>query len=281
MAKVKRQIITIDEERCDGCGNCVPACVEGALQVIDGKARLVRQSYCDGLGACLGDCPQDALHVTTLEVEAYDEPAVLGYLQQTAPEAVERHVAHLREHGTPALAPERTPVPEAKRSGSVGASVQSSYKPATKPQPTAIPLCPSVQVKAWDEGPTTKNEPEQGRVRSELRQWPVQLHLVPVRAPFFHGADLTLVADCVPFANPNLHADFLRDSAIAVGCPKLDDAQAYVDKVTQILQSNDIRSLKVAYMEVPCCRGLVFIAERALALSGKVIPFETEIVSIQ
>ena len=95
MAKVKRQIITIDEEKCDGCGNCVPACVEGALQVIDGKARLVKQSYCDGLGACLGDCPQDALHVTTLEVEAYDEPAVLGYLQQTAPEAVERHVEHL------------------------------------------------------------------------------------------------------------------------------------------------------------------------------------------
>ena len=99
MAKVKRQIITIDEEKCDGCGNCVPACVEGALQVIDGKARLVKQSYCDGLGACLGDCPQDALHVTTLEVEAYDEPAVLGYLQQTAPEAVERHVEHLRAHG--------------------------------------------------------------------------------------------------------------------------------------------------------------------------------------
>ena len=96
MTKVKRQIITIDEEKCDGCGNCVPACVEGALQVIDGKARLVKQSYCDGLGACLGDCPQDALHVTTLEVEAYDEPAVLGYLQQTAPDTVERHVEHLR-----------------------------------------------------------------------------------------------------------------------------------------------------------------------------------------
>ena len=258
MAKVKRQIITIDEEKCDGCGNCVPACVEGALQVIDGKARLVKESYCDGLGACLGDCPQDALHVTTLEVEAYDEPAVLGYLRQAAPDAVERHVEHLRAHG-----------------------MQSSYTPAAKAQPAAIPLCPSVQMRAWDEGRTTKDEPVQGRVKSELRQWPVQLHLVPVRAPYFQGADLTLVADCVPFANPNMHADLLRDSAIAVGCPKLDDGQAYINKVTQILQSNDIRSLKVAYMEVPCCRGLVFIAQQALALSGKDIPFTTEIVTIQ
>jgi len=258
MAKVKRQIITIDEEKCDGCGNCVPACVEGALQVIDGKARLVKESYCDGLGACLGDCPQDALHVTTLEVEAYDEPAVLGYLQQAAPEAVERHVEHLRAHG-----------------------MQSSYAPAAKPQPAAIPLCPSVQMKVWDEGSTPKDEPGQSRVKSELRQWPVQLHLVPVRAPYFQGAELTLIADCVPFASPNMHADLLRDSAIAVGCPKLDDGQAYINKVTQILQSNDIRSLKVAYMEVPCCRGLVFIAQQALALSGKDIPFTTEIVTIQ
>ena len=271
MTKVKRQIITIDEEKCDGCGNCVPACVEGALQVIGGKARLVKQSYCDGLGACLGDCPQDALHVTTLEVEAYDEPAVLGYLQQTAPEAVERHVADLRAHGTPALAPER----------SAGASVQSSHTPAVKPQPAAIPLCPSVQMKAWDEGPTTKDEPAQGRVKSELRQWPVQLHLVPTQAPFYQDTNLTLVADCVPFANPNMHADLLADSAIAVGCPKLDDGNAYVRKVAQILANNDVRSLKVAYMEVPCCRGLVMIAQQALTLSGKDIPFTTELVSIQ
>ena len=258
MATVKRQIITIDEEKCDGCGNCVPACVEGALQVIDGKARLVKQSYCDGLGACLGDCPQDALHVTALEVEAYDEPAVLGYLRQTAPGAVERHVAHLRQHG-----------------------MASSYQPAAKPQPAAIPLCSSMQVKAWDEGMTAYDEAAQGRVKSELRQWPVQLHLVPTQAPFYQGADLTLIADCVPFANPNMHADLLRDSAIAVGCPKLDDGNAYVRKVAQILANNDVRSLKVAYMEVPCCRGLVFIAEQALALSGRDIPFKTEIVSIQ
>lgn len=257
MTKVKRQIITIDEEKCDGCGNCVPACVEGALQIIDGKARLVQESFCDGLGACLGDCPQGALHVTTLEVEAYDEPAVLGYLHEKDPALVDRHVAHLREHG-----------------------IESSYKSVTGDRRAAIPLCPSVQVRGWDEGQAPKEGPESGRARSELRQWPVQLHLLPVRAPFFQGADLTLVADCVPFANPNMHADFLRNSAIAVGCPKLDDAQAYIGKLTQILQNNDIRSLKVAYMEVPCCRGLVFIAQQALAASGKRIPLQMSLVTI-
>ena len=258
MAKVKRQIITIDEEKCDGCGNCVPACVEGALQVIDGKARLVKQSYCDGLGACLGDCPQDALHVTTLEVEAYDEPAVLGYLQQTAPEAVERHVEHLRAHG-----------------------MQSSYTPRGQSAAGRHPALPfgadaGVGRRTNDEGRTG------GRAASSrsCASGPCSFTWCPRRRPSIR-ADLTLIADCVPFANPNMHADLLRDSAIAVGCPKLDDGQAYINKVTQILQSNDIRSLKVAYMEVPCCRGLVFIAQQALALSGKDIPFETEIVSIQ
>jgi hypothetical protein len=135
-------------------------------------------------------------------------------------------------------------------------------------------------VHAWAEGQPMTGAAEQGRVKSELRQWPVQLHLLPVRAPFFHDADLTLIADCVPFANPNMHADFVRGSAIAVGCPKLDDAQAYIGKVMQILQNNDIRSLKVAYMEVPCCRGLVFIAQQALKASGKNIPLDIIIVPI-
>lgn len=261
MAKVRRQIITIDEEKCDGCGNCVPACVEGALQVIDGKARLVKESYCDGLGACLGDCPQDALHVVELEVESYDEPAVLGYLAQTAPHMVERHIEHLRAHGMTSVA-------------------QPVAQPTARPAAAAIPLCPSVQVTAWEE-PVKEDASAQGpRVRSELRQWPVQLHLIPPGAPFLQGATLTLIADCVPFANPNMHADLMVDTAIAVGCPKLDDGRAYIQKLTEILQRSDVRSLRVAYMEVPCCRGLVFIAQQALQASGKEIPFETLLVNI-
>ena len=273
MARVKRQIITIDEEKCDGCGNCVPSCAEGALQVVDGKARLVKESFCDGLGACLGECPQGALNVVSMEVDAYDEPGVLDYLHAKSPDLVERHVAHLREHG-----------------------IESSYKPAAQPQPAMIPLhmaastkpaaapfpaCPSAQPRQWQAAqPAVSDAVAPPQLKSELRQWPVQLHLVPVRAPFFQGVTLTLIADCVPFANPNMHAEFLRDSAIAVGCPKLDDGQAYIGKLTQILQNNDIRCVKVAYMEVPCCRGLVFIAQQALAASGKDIPLEMSLVTI-
>jgi Pyruvate/2-oxoacid:ferredoxin oxidoreductase delta subunit len=262
MTKVRRQIITIDEEKCNGCGDCVPACVEGALQVVDGKARLVKESYCDGLGACLGECPQDALHVIEQEVEAYDEPAVLSYLQQTAPDMVQKHVAHLAAHGM-------------SSAHAAAATVASQPGPVR----AAIPLCSSAEPRGW--AADREDEPvAQGRVRSELRQWPVQLHLVPVTAPYFQGADLTLIADCVPFANPNMHADLMRESAIAVGCPKLDDGRAYIEKLTQILQKSDVRSLRVAYMEVPCCRGLVFIAQQALMASGKDIPFETVLVQI-
>jgi len=271
MAKVKRQIITIDEEKCDGCGNCVPSCAEGALRVVDGKARLVKQSFCDGLGACLGDCPQGALHVVEMEVEAYDEPAVLGYLQQIAPRMVEKHVAHLTAHG-----------------------MTSSYNMA----PAGVAACPATQMRTWDEGRKTKDEGRQTaaiplfgwsaeqeaaapRQQSELRQWPVQLHLVPVQAPWFDGADLALIADCVPFAAPNTHADYIKDHAIAVGCPKLDDGRAYIAKLAQILRQNDIRSIKVIRMEVPCCGGLEYIAAQALAQSGRDIPLESVIVSIR
>ncbi len=206
MMRTIRNIITIDEEKCDGCGNCVPACVEGALQVIDGKARLVKESYCDGLGACLGDCPQGALTVVRLEVDEYDELSVLSLLEQKSPDLVERHVEHLRSHG-----------------------MASSYEP--KPKRAPVAMWAPVVVSAWNEpAPSPAADTASARVPSELRQWPVQLTLLPVRAPFLQGADLTLIADCVPFANPNMHADFMRNTAIAVGCPKLDDAQAYIDK---------------------------------------------------
>jgi hypothetical protein len=143
-------------------------------------------------------------------------------------------------------------------------------------------MCPSVTVQGWSEPePGDQGGPGlQDRMRSELRQWPVQLTLVPPNAPFFFGADLTLIADCVPFADPNMHADFMRNGAIAVGCPKLDDGQAYIGKLTQIIEQSEIRSLRVAYMEVPCCRGMVYIAQQAILASGRDIPLETVLVNI-
>jgi ferredoxin len=259
MAKVKRQIITIDEEKCDGCGACVPSCAEGALQVIGGKARLVKQSFCDGLGACLGECPQNALHVIETAVDAYDEPAVLAHLASIDPRLVDKHVAHLRQHG-----------------------MASSHNPA----PVGVAACPSVQVRQMPAPAPIPlfagSAPAQAaRQPSELRQWPVQLHLVPIQAPFFDGADLALIADCVPFAAPNTHADYIKDHAIAVGCPKLDDGRAYIAKLAQILRNNEIRSLTVVRMEVPCCGGLEFIAQQALQQSGKDVPVESVVVNIR
>jgi NAD-dependent dihydropyrimidine dehydrogenase PreA subunit len=240
----KRKMIQVDAEKCDGCGLCIPACPEGALQIVDGKARLVRQSYCDGLGACLGDCPNGALTVLELEAESYDEPAVIAHLQETSPELVTRHLAHLQAHAGE--------LPLAARN--------------------------SVPIRLRDAAQTAA--PAVG-TRSELRQWPVQLRLLPIRAPFFDNVSLTLIADCVPFAYPNVHADFIRGTAVAVGCPKLDDAAAYVEKLTLMLQANEIRGLNVVYMEVPCCRGLVRIAQQALERSGKNIPFESVVIAIR
>ncbi len=267
MARVKRQIITIDEERCDGCGACVPACAEGALRVVDGKARLVKESFCDGLGACLGECPQGALRVVEMEVEAYDELAVLSHLQQTAPQLVAAHVAHLREHGMASVA-EMAPA---------GVAACPSVQPRGRQTGRSAVGDHGVAVSLFDGGGAAVPAPRQA---SELRQWPVQLHLVPIQAPFFADADLALIADCVPFAAPNTHADFIKDHAIAVGCPKLDDGRAYVAKLAQILRQNDIRSIRVIRMEVPCCGGLEYIARQALVLSGKELPLESTIVSI-
>jgi NAD-dependent dihydropyrimidine dehydrogenase PreA subunit len=225
-----RNIVRIDEQKCNGCGLCVKACAEGAIQIIDGKAKLVSEIYCDGLGACLGHCPQGAISIEQREVPAFDEQATHQHLQglKTAPE---------------------TPP-----SGCPGMKMMHR-KPQ---QPPA------------DAGP----------IPSQLGQWPVQLKLLSPIAPCFHQADLMLVADCVPFAMGDFHPSLLKGHTIAVGCPKLDDRQYYVEKVSQILQMNDIRSLTVVRMEVPCCSGLTQIARMAAANSGKPMPFEEIIISL-
>lgn len=251
MAKAKRKIIKIDEEKCDGCGLCILSCSEGAIQIVEGKAKLVRESFCDGLGACLGECPQGALAIEEEEVEEYDEEGVIAHVKEKSPELLERHLEHLKEHAHE--------LPE-----------YHSH--------TGISSCPSAQMLHW--GRQEEVRPA-AKISSELRQWPIQLHLVPPHAPYFQNADLVLVADCVPFAYANFHPDFLKGKAIAIGCPKLDDLGAYVSKVTQILESSDIKSLKVVHMEVPCCYGLVHVGREALSKSGKDIPFETLMIGIR
>jgi Fe-S-cluster-containing hydrogenase component 2 len=236
-----RNIVEIDEEKCDGCGLCVPSCAEGAIQIVDGKAKLVSEVYCDGLGACLGTCPQDAIRIIQREAEAFDE------------EATRRHLAALESQPGEPAAPPACP----------GTAVQSLGL-KMHPQGGAQPAAPAGDGQA-----------------SDLANWPVQLRLVPPNAPFLQDCDLLLVADCVPFAYADFHRRFLRGRPVVIGCPKLDDAQFYVEKLGQILKQSSVNRVTVLHMEVPCCTGLVRIAEMAIANSGRDIPLEDATISIQ
>lgn len=237
--KVKRKIIEIDENLCDGCGQCVPACAEGAIEIIDGKARLVSERYCDGLGACLGECPTGALRIVEREAEDFDEHAVEEYLKEK----------------------EKTQKMEI---------------------PTLACGCPSTQVQSFSPATTCEeaNIPKEHKpLHSALSHWPVQIRLVPPTAPFLKGADLLVVADCVPVAYPSLHADFLKGRVVLVGCPKFDDVEDYIKRFEDIFRIAEIKSVTTMVMEVPCCSGLPIIVKRGMTQAGKEIPFEQVIIS--
>ncbi len=259
MKKVKRKIIRIDEELCDGCGNCIPSCPEQALQIVDTpkgkKARLVKELFCDGLGACLGSCPTGALTIEEEEAEPYDEEATIARIKDTAPEMLNTHLKHLKEHA------------------------QELPGHHTHKMPKGVTSCPGAQMLQWKEKKRVSKKAL--KRESELRQWPIQLHLVPAFAPYFQNADLVIVADCVPFSYANFHQDFLSGKAIAIGCPKLDDADAYIEKITQIIKNANPKSIKVLNMEVPCCFGLVHIVKQAIEKAGKSIPFEAVTIGIK
>ena len=212
--KAIREIVHIDEEKCNGCGFCVPSCAEGALQIIDDKARIVSETYCDGLGACLGECPQGAITIEERFAPEFDEAAT------------------------------------------------------------------NIHLKERDRAKET-TAPEAANQKSMLNQWPVQLTLVAPSAPFLRGSDMVLAADCVPFAYPGFHRDFLKNKTLLVACPKLDDFQAHLTKLTEVLSRSEPKSLTVVTMEVPCCSGLVYMAKEAIKQSGKDIPINTVTIGIK
>ena len=230
MTKVLRKIIEIDEELCDGCGQCVPSCAEGAIQIIDGKARLVAENLCDGLGACIGNCPKGALKIVEREAEEFDH------------NAVEEHLKNLRAKETLAC-------------GCPGSEIREFKPVVTESTRTEIP--------------------------SALTQWPVQIRLLPPTAPFLKGADLLIAADCVPVAYPELHTKMLPGKKILIGCPKFDPAEEYVARLSELLKEALPRSLTLAIMEVPCCRGLAVILKEARRRAGMGIPIKVQVVSVK
>jgi len=236
----KRNIVEIDEEKCNGCGLCVPNCHEGAIQIVEGKAKLVKEQYCDGLGNCLGHCPQDAIKIIEKDVDEFNFEATNAHLKNMGKE-------ELKEN--PMKKEEKLPCG-----------------------------CPGTALKSIEKKPVSNTAAY--KQPSELTQWPVQLSLLPPQAPFFDNSDLLVSADCVPFSNANFHSEILKGKSIVVGCPKLDNIEAYTEKLTDIIKLNNIKSITVAIMEVPCCSGMAHAVESAVSASGKDVPVKNIVLGL-
>ena len=273
-----RKIIKINEELCNGCGICAAACHEGAIGMADGKAKLLREDYCDGLGDCLPTCPTGAITFEEREAPAYDHEAVLANQKKQAEPAggcpgsmartIVREAAGAqgngagRRPGMQQTAGAGTPRPSSAQQAAGAGTPQISGAQQTAgagtPQPSGAQRCPG----------------------SELRQWPVQIKLVPVTTPYFDGANLLIAADCTAFTYGNFHQDFIRNHIVLIGCPKLDDGD-YSEKLTEIIARNDIKSVKIVRMEVPCCGGIEHAAKKAIQNSGKFIPWQVVTISVE
>jgi ferredoxin len=265
----KRKIIKIDEIKCNGCGLCIPNCPEGALQVIDGKARLVSDLFCDGLGACIGYCPQAAITIEEREAEKYDEIKVMENIVRQGKNTIKAHLEHLKSHGERAYLQQALDYLKSK-----GIEAPQEASGTVCACPGSRPLDLRKEVKTDSQAKVT------GQL-SHLSQWPVQIMLVPPTAAYFNHADLLIAADCVPFAYADFHEDLLKGKILLVGCPKLDDLNIYENKITEIIRYNDIKSITYAHMEVPCCFGLVRVIQAAIAASGKTVPLEEVVVGIR
>lgn len=297
---MKRTIIKIDEDLCNGCEACVQGCHEGALQMIDGKARMISELYCDGLGACIGDCPVGAITLEEREALPYDEIATIERMIEKGERTIIAHLKHLKDHGeiaflkqgvnylrenninidfaqvhnhvpknagcataSPAAAP-------AQHNGGGGCpgSREMTFA-AAKPATSSFKMAPTVQA-------------TNGNGASELRQWPVQLHLLNPEAGYFRNADLVLAADCVPFSFPDFHARFLAGKTLAIACPKLDsNKEAYVEKLKAMIDRSNINTMQVVIMEVPCCGGLLALAKKAVSEASRKVPLKLSVIGVR
>lgn len=267
---MKRQIIKIDEAKCTGCGLCVPNCAEGAIQIIDGKARLVSELLCDGLGACLGHCPEGAITIEEREAEPYDEQRVMESVIKGGPRVIAAHLKHLQDHQQTVYYAEAVQF------------LRERGLPVPAAEPTQRHAgCPGLRM--VDRTITTATvSPSAQPMASALRQWPVQLRLLQPHAPFFNDADLLIAADCVPFAMADFHAQLLAGRVLVVFCPKLDgNLEEYVEKLAVIFRTHTIRSITIAHMEVPCCGGVGRVVAAAQYAAGTQIPVKDITITLQ
>jgi ferredoxin len=283
---MKRQIICIDEDKCNGCGQCIPGCPEGALQVIDEKARLIGDLFCDGLGACIGTCPQEAITIEEREAEPYDERKVMENIVKQGPNVIRAHLLHLKEHNELELL--KTAVGVLREKGIEVPGLNPSAPPADVHAASVhghghAGGCPGAAIRDMRNRESVGQQagPATALVTSQLRQWPVQLQLVNPQAPYFKDADLLVAADCVPFSYGNFHQRFLKDRMMVTFCPKLDRTiDQYIDKLTTLFLHNNIKSVSVVHMEVPCCSGTLLIVQKALERAKKIIPIKEYTISI-
>lgn len=253
-SSMKRKIVHIDEQLCDGCGNCVVSCAEGAIRIIDGKAKLVKEQFCDGFGDCVGECPLGAMQIEEMEADAFDPQATKEHLMQTqGPKAVRRMEQASRRHAKQPIVPRPQP------GGCPGAKAFQFNSPAVE----------------------QKTSPEAGEVPSQLRHWPIQMSLVSPQMPVLKNADLLLAADCTAFAYGDFHRRFIAGKVVIIGCPKLDQTEPYLEKLTEIIKTNDLKSLTVAHMEVPCCHGLANLAQEAIERAGSNLRLVTAVLGVQ
>ena len=264
---MKRKVIRIIEERCNGCGICVKSCVEGAIQVINGKAVLINEVFCDGLGACVGSCPQGAIVIEEREAKKYDEIKTLKNIIKHGEEAVIAHLKHLKSHGEENYFKQAI---EYIKKHKIKVDLKK-----LKENHNGCHHAQSMEIRKAD------NSTNQGKIRSELTQWPIQFHLVNPYAEYFKDADVLITADCTAFSYGDFHRDFIKGKKIIIGCPKLDkDIERYIEKLKILIDETRIKSLNVITMEVPCCFGLVEIVNQALRKSKRKLPIEHTIITI-
>jgi len=266
-----RKIVKINEDKCDGCGDCIPNCHEGALQIIDGKARLISDLFCDGLGACLGFCHAGAISIEEREAEPYDEKKVMEYIVKGGPNVIKAHLEHLIDHNETLFYNQAIDF-----LNSTGIPIPPHKK---EKREDSAPCCTS-GIEISPEQPETLSE--SGQRQSHLTHWPIQLHLISPMASQYRNSDLLIAADCVGFSYPDFHKDFLKGKSLVIACPKLDsNKEVYLSKLISLVDDAEIKSISVLIMQVPCCGGIVKLAQQALNFTKREVPLFMTMIGIQ